>query len=143
MFSFSRNLHSSRQKFPPSVQIEEWDAQSIGSWVARVEHSDAIINLTGESIGGKRWTEKQKELILSSRVNSTRTIVEAIKRAKNKPRVLVNQSAVGYYGNIEFGEVTEDRPAGVDFLADVSQAWEEEARKAEDFGVRVVLPRTG
>lgn len=139
----SRNPDATRAKLPSSVQIEPWDAAGAGNWIRFVETSDVIVNLTGESIGAKRWTTQQKNLIFSSRINSTRALVEAISKASTKPRALVNQSAVGYYGNIEFGEVTEDHPAGTDFLADVAEAWEKEALKAEQFGVRVVLPRTG
>ncbi len=139
----SRAPDSVRSKLPPSVQIEQWDAASVGGWAAHVEQADAVINLTGESIAGKRWTTKQKGRILSSRINSTRAIVEAIGKATKKPMALVNQSAVGYYGNVEYGEVTEDHLRGLDFLSDVAEKWEKEALKAEAFGVRVVLPRTG
>ena len=139
----SRAPDSVRSKLPPSVQIEQWDAASVGAWAAHIQQADAVINLTGESIAGKRWTAKQKDRILSSRINSTRAIVEAIGKAAKKPKALVNQSAVGYYGNIEYGEVTEDHPRGLDFLSDVAEEWEKEALKAEAFGVRVVLPRTG
>jgi hypothetical protein len=139
----SRAPDSVRTKLPPSVQIEQWDAASVGGWAAHIEQADAVINLTGESIAGKRWTAKQKARILSSRINSTRAIVEAIGKAPKKPKALVNQSAVGYYGNVVYGEVTEDHPRGLDFLSDVAEKWEKEALKAEAFGVRVVLPRTG
>ena len=97
----SRAPDSVRSKLPTSVQIEKWDAASVGGWAAHIEQADAVINLTGESIAGKRWTAKQKARILSSRINSTRAIVEAIGKAVKKPKALVNQSAVGYYGNIE------------------------------------------
>lgn len=139
----SRNANAARGNVPSSVQIELWDAKSVGNWAKWVDGADAVINLTGESIGGKRWSVKQKEIILSSRIDSTRTVVEAIRQAKLKPKVLINQSAVGYYGNVEVGNVTEDHPKGVDFLAHVASCWEEEARKAESLGVRVVTPRTG
>ncbi len=139
----SRNPRAAQSNVPSSVQVEQWDAKSVGNWAQRIDGADAVINLTGESIGGKRWTAKQKEMILSSRIDSTRAVVEAIRQATLKPKLLINQSAVGYYGNVEVGNVTEDHPRGTDFLGEVASRWEVEARKAESLGVRVVTPRTG
>jgi len=139
----SRNPSATRQSFPDRVAVEQWDARTVGSWIRLVEGADAVVNLTGESIGAKRWTQTQKERILSSRIDSTRAIVEALRQANRRPRVLVNQSAVGYYGNVPFVPVEEDHPPGNDFLAHVAVQWETEARKATDLGVRVVIPRTG
>ena len=107
------------------------------------EGTDAIINLVGESIAAKRWTPAQEQKILSSRIDSTRAIVAALKRANCKPSVLLNASAVGYYGNVPEGEVTEGYPKGSGFLADVCEQWEMEALTARELGVRVVLIRTG
>jgi uncharacterized protein (TIGR01777 family) len=125
----------------PLVESEHWDGKTVGPWIHRLDGADAVINLAGELIGGKRWTSQQKERILSSRVDATRALVEGIRRATRKPKVLVSASAVGYYGNVEEGEVTEESPAGDDFLATVCRQWEEEASAAE--GIRVVSPRTG
>ena len=125
----------------PTVEVKAWlDPAGLAPIV---NGADAVVNLTGESIGARRWSAKRKQEILSSRVETTRTIVEAIGRTSKKPSTLLNASAVGYYGIVENGEVTENHPPGNDFLADVCVRWEEEARKAERFGVRVVLPRTG
>ncbi len=139
----SRNPSATRQSFPDRVAVEQWDARTVGSWIRLVEGADAVVNLTGESIGAKRWTQTQKARILSSRIDSTRAIVEALRQASRRPRVLVNQSAVGYYGNVPFIPVEEDHPPGNDFLAHVAVQWETEARKATELGVRVVIPRTG
>jgi uncharacterized protein (TIGR01777 family) len=125
----------------PLLEAEQWDAKTVGAWARRIDGADAVINLAGELIGGKRWTSGQKELILNSRVDATRALVEAIRRAAKKPKVLVSASAVGYYGSVEEGEVDEESPAGSDFLATVCRRWEEEASAAQ--GVRVVLPRIG
>jgi uncharacterized protein (TIGR01777 family) len=133
----------STTSLPGSVQLIQWNASTMGSWSTSIEGADAVVNLTGESIGGKRWSKHQKETLLSSRVNSTKAIVEAIRQATSKPKVLVNQSAVGYYGNVPDGDVREDHPAGNDFLSVICKQWEAEARNAESLGVRVVLPRTG
>lgn len=139
----SRNPSNAKQSLPNQVAIEPWDAKTIGEWARLIDGADAVVNLTGESIGGKRWTRKQKELIRSSRIDSTHAIVEAIRQASNRPRVLVNQSAVGYYGNVPFVPVEEDHPPGNDFLSYVAVQWEAEAQKATALGVRVVTPRTG
>lgn len=104
---------------------------------------DAVINLAGESIASGRWTKKRKELILSSRINVTSSLVESIKHANPKPKVLVSASAIGYYGPHGDEFVREDMQPASDFLAEVCKVWEEEALKAQEFGVRVVLIRIG
>ena len=106
-----------------------------------IEEVDAIVNLAGESIAG-RWSESKKKAIHDSRINGTRAIVDAIKNAQHKPRVLVSASAVGVYGET-FDEVDESAPAGNDFLARVCVEWEAEADRAVAYGVRVVRPRLG
>lgn len=126
-----------------TVKAKQWDGKTPGAWISDVDGADAVMNFAGESIGGKRWTSKQKERILNSRVDATRALVEAIKQAKKRPVVLVNASAVGYYGPVEEAEVTEAHPPGNDFLAHVCKRWEQEARAAEQVGVRVVLLRQG
>jgi uncharacterized protein (TIGR01777 family) len=108
-----------------------------------VETASAVINLTGEIIAGKRWSEQQKARILDSRVESTRALVEAIRVSESKPSVLINISGVGYYGNVSSGDVSEISPAGNDFLSHVCLRWELEAARAQSFGVRVVTPRLG
>lgn len=102
---------------------------------------DAIVNLAGETIAG-RWTDKKKKAIHDSRINGTRALVDAMKNASRKPRVLVSASAVGVYGET-FEEVDESAPAGNDFLARVCVEWEAEADRAVALGVRVVRPRLG
>lgn len=139
----TRNPIAAKSLAGRSVGIETWDGQTAGPWVRYVDGADAVINLAGGSIGAMRWTNARKALILDSRVNATKAIVAAIRRARKKPTVLVNASAVGYYGNVESGDVTESHPRGNDFLADVCARWEHEAIAAEALGVRVVIPRNG
>lgn len=105
------------------------------------EGADAVVNLAGAPIGGRRWTADRKREIRESRTIPTRMLVDAL-AAEGAPRVLVNGSAVGYYGPTE-DEVDESSPPGSDFLADTCVAWEREALRARDHGVRVVLVRTG
>lgn len=126
-----------------SLHVQRWDAQTVDGWADRVDGADAIINLTGETIAGHRWTTSQKQIILASRIDSTRALVLAIERATKKPAVFINASAVGFYGHVPAGDVPESFPKGDNFLANVCDQWEREARAAEKFGVRVVLARFG
>ncbi len=104
---------------------------------------DAVVNLNGVSIGAKRWSEARRGLLWQSRVDSTRALVDHLATLDRKPAVLVSQSAAGFYGNGGDSELSEESPRGDGFLAELCEAWEAEARKAEALGVRVVLARTG
>lgn len=112
-----------------------------------VEGADAVVNLAGASVAGKRWSPAYKKEILDSRVLTTRALVEAMGTAQRKPRVLVNASAVGYYGGRGDEVLDESAGPGADFLAEVSQKWEAEAQKAPARSAQirtgVVLSRTG
>jgi uncharacterized protein (TIGR01777 family) len=110
-----------------------------------VAAADAVINLAGAGIGDKRWTAQYKSLLRSSRVDSTGTIARVIAQlpAGDRPRTLLQASAVGWYGDTGDREVTEEEPAGTTFLADLCRVWEAAARPAEDAGTRVVPLRTG
>ncbi len=127
----------------PTVRSVQWDARTVGAWAAELDGADAVLNFAGEPLDAKRWTLRQKEVIVFSRVDATRALVEAMRQAKNKPPVLVNASAVGYYGPVEHEEVTEDHGHGSDFLAHVVHEWENEAEAATQLGVRVVRLRMG
>ena len=121
----------------------QWQPGFPGKWEQSLEGADGVINLAGEPIAGKRWNAIQKERIGSSRIDVTRAIVNAIAKAKDRPRFLINASAVGYYGHRGDEVLTEENPPGHDFLARVCAAWEEEANKAAALNVRVTLVRTG
>ncbi|MEY4348288.1 MAG: hypothetical protein RIS43_707 [Actinomycetota bacterium] len=108
-----------------------------------LDNIDAIINLSGAGVGDRRWTKSYKQQILQSRLDATNTLVEAIAQSSAKPRVLLNGSAIGFYGDRGEERVTEDSPRGAGFLADVVEQWEAAAVKASAFGVRVALLRTG
>lgn len=109
-----------------------------------VDGSLAVVNLAGESLAGRRWTESLKKKIISSRVETTSAVVKAITDtpADRRPKVLVSASAVGYYGDSGDKILTESTPAGDDFLAGVCRLWESHAHAAPK-GVRVVTPRIG
>jgi uncharacterized protein (TIGR01777 family) len=139
----SRRAQSVKNLDRKLVQVEEWDGKTTGPWVHRLENVNGIVNLAGASIGAKRWTEARKAVVVTSRIESTRALVSGIRLMKERPGVLVNASAVGYYRDVESGDVTESHSAGIDFLASLCKQWEGEAQKAEEFGVRVVRLRFG
>ena len=105
--------------------------------------ADAVVNLAGASIAEKRWTPARKQLLRSSRVDTTRSLVNALAKMSARPRVLVSASATGYYGNRGDEVLTEGSTPGNDFLSEIAKEWEAEATKAEALGIRVVLARFG
>lgn len=123
------------------VETVAWSGRSDGEWTRALEGADAVVNLAGSSIAGRRWSAAYKEEIRRSRVEATGSIVDAIARASAGPRVLVSMSGVNYYGPTGDAPLAETEPAGTDFLAGVCAEWEAAARAAPA-GVRVVLLRT-
>lgn len=113
------------------------------NWQDALNGMDAVVHLAGEPIAAKRWTKEQKQRIRQSRVEGTRALVDALAQAGQKPRVLVSGSAVGYYGPRQDENITEEVGPGHDFLSEVCLAWEKEACRAGDLGIRTVLLRTG
>lgn len=142
----TRNAASTQKIFPsaafPNVEIVTYTTTS-GSWQNAIATCDGVVNLAGEPIAEERWTSERKQEILNSRKLSTQKIVEAIVSANPKPSVLVNASAIGYYGTSQTATFDETSSAGKDFLAQVCQEWEAEARKVQDAGVRLVILRFG
>ncbi|OGW79003.1 MAG: TIGR01777 family protein [Omnitrophica bacterium GWA2_52_8] len=139
----TRNPEPYRQFSGRMLKAVAWDGRILNGWERQLESIDAVVNLAGEPIAARRWTAEQKRRIADSRIFATRALVLAIKGVQRKPGILVNASAVGYYGNVPEGEVQETAAAGNGFLAEVCAAWEREALEAEKAGVRVVLPRIG
>ncbi len=116
-----------------------WDDDLAGA----INTADVVINMAGENIFGQRWTEKVKQKIMQSRIESTRKLVEAMQKAKHKPAVFISFSASGIYGNHGDKVLNEQASQANDFLASVCKKWEAESRKAEELGIRVVNPRLG
>lgn len=112
-------------------------------WVREMEGADAVINLSGEPLVGKRWSPAQKEVLRRSRLDTTRTMVEGILQLHVKPKVLVSASAIGFYGPHGEEQLDEGSPSGSGFLAELCGQWEKEALRLVPHGVRVVLIRTG
>jgi uncharacterized protein (TIGR01777 family) len=105
--------------------------------------ADAVVNLAGASIADKRWTPQRKQLLRSSRVDTTRALVQALAKMSARPRVLISASATGIYGNPGDETLTEASEPGTDFLSGIAKEWESEALKAEALGIRVVRARFG
>lgn len=114
-----------------------------GGWAAVIDGADVVINLAGDSIATGRWTADKKRRIADSRLNATRSLGVAMARAAAPPTLLINGSAVGYYGPCGDEMVTEAHAPGQDFLAGVCVRWEAEAQRAASRGTRVVCVRTG
>jgi uncharacterized protein (TIGR01777 family) len=144
--SHSLVLLSRRPPVEISVAKKQWLAWqpgASGEWERAIDGADAIINLAGEPIAGKRWTTEQKKILRSSRIEGTKALVDAIAKAQIKPKLMISSSAVGYYGPHGDQTLNEDSKPGDDFLARLCVDWEAEAQKAEALGVRVCLLRTG
>jgi uncharacterized protein (TIGR01777 family) len=138
----SRNREKAAARWS-GVEIVEGDPQEYGDWARAIDGCQGVINLVGEPVIGKRWSDEQKRLLRDSRVISTQHVVRAIEAAAARPQVLVNASAIGYYGNVPEGELTEKSVPGNDFLARLCIEWEAAAQEAHRCGVRVALVRVG
>ena len=126
----------------PKVRWHAWNPALERPPAEALENVDGVINLVGEPID-QRWTDEAKQQILASRETGTHNLVQAIAGADPKPRVLVSQSAVGYYGNRGDAIVDESTGQGESFDARVCVAWEAAAREVESLGVRLAITRTG
>lgn len=126
------------------VQVIRWE----DGWQEWLEKVDAVVNLTGENIAGdrffpQRWSAERRKQIVESRIKTGKALSDALKAAKHKPEVLVQSSAIGYYGSSETQTFDESAPVGNDFLAGVCVKWENSTQPVEDIGVRRVVIRTG
>lgn len=121
--------------------LEEMDLSPL------VNKADVVVNLAGESIIEKKWTKEQKEILLKSRTNPTRILVEAINNATKKPKKFISASAIGIYGDRSNEELTENSSLGNDFLAEICKAWESIAMKAQTnvtiLRIGIVLDKSG
>ena len=128
----------------PGVTRVGWKPDGTsGPWASALEGADALVNLAGESLASKRWTPQRKALLRDSRILPARSLAAALKSALKPPSVFVGGSAIGYYGPRGDEPLTEESPAGTDFLSHMAEDWEGEARAAARPGVRLVHLRTG
>lgn len=143
VIALARDPAKASDMLPAGTQIIAWDLKNPGEWQRAVGESEAVVNLAGESIAAQRWTPAFKQRLVSSRIETTRAIVEAIRAVQRPGICLVNASAVGYYGDRGDAVVTEQTPPANTFLGQLSVDWEGEALQAEQAGARVVLLRIG
>ncbi len=128
---------------PAGPGVVRWDPARGEIEAAGLEDHDAVIHLAGESVGG-RWTAERKRRIFESRVAGTALLAGALTRLRRPPRVLISQSAIGYYGYRDPDEpLDEQARPGTAYISEVVAAWEGAAAPAADAGIRVVTPRTG
>jgi hypothetical protein len=128
---------------PGPEPTAEWDPAAGLIDANALEGADAVIHLSGDNVARGRWTEEKKELLRSSRMESTRLLVETICRMKKPPRVFISASAIGYYGNGKDKILDESAPLGNGFLAHLCEEWEAVTKPLEAVGVRVVNIRIG
>jgi uncharacterized protein len=137
---------------PDSVRIERWDARTSVGWGSLadgvgVDGGVTIVNLAGENLAGEgflpsRWTDERKARLRDSRINAGKAVVEAVEQAAVKPRVVIQSSGIGHYGSRDDKVLTEEDPAGNDFLARLTVDWEASTARVTTFGVRHVSIRS-
>ena len=126
------------------ISFVGWDGRSTNGWLDQVENADAIVNLAGTNIGESRWTADRKRMIRESRLSAGQAVTEAFQRANHRPWLVIQASAVGYYGNsVDDTELNETKPASLDFLGQLCVDWENSTRSVENLGVRRIILRTG
>jgi len=143
VLALSRRPEAARRVLGEQAKTARWTPEYDPAWGEQIEGYDGVVNLAGEPIFGHRWTQKQKRRILKSRTESAAGVVKAIRRADHRPDVLINASAIGYYGPRGDEEIDETAPPGEDFLAEVCRAGEEEAEDDDTESVRTIRIRIG
>lgn len=133
----------SRGHVSGDMERAHWDPHHGEIDTAPLKDCDAVINLAGESLVAGRWNPERKERLLRSRVQSTQLLARTLSQLDQKPRVLINASAVGYYGDRGEDAVFETSEPGQGFLADLCRAWEEAAEPVKEVGIRLVTVRMG
>lgn len=128
---------------PPGVRRVAWDGRSVAAWSAELEAALGVVNLAGEDIAGGRWSAERKRRLLDSRLASTAALVEALRGARRRPEVLLQGSAIGYYGDRGDEPLDDGSAPGTGFLAETCLAWERASEPAEALGLRRVILRTG
>jgi uncharacterized protein (TIGR01777 family) len=143
----TRRPNVAQELFGATCKAVQGDPMQLGEWMKAVDDCDAVVNLAGENIFAQRWNAAFKQLLVDSRIQTTRHVVQALaaqpKRPDGQPKVLVNASAIGYYGYHGDEQLAEESPPGIDFMANICVEWERAARAAEPAGVRCAIVRIG
>lgn len=119
-----------------------WDPEKGIIHPEDLEGCDAVVNLSGENVSSGRWTQKKKQRLYDSRIKTTKLLCQTLAKLKKGPKVLLNASAIGYYGRHCEQTKTESAPNGEGFLANICVDWEAATKEAEEAGIRVVKVRT-
>ncbi len=143
VIALSRDANRANSVFGKKVCALNWSTNNKDELLKELEGSDVIVNLAGENIGSSLWTKSKRTKILESRVQSGQLIAELIRLMKNPPKVLIQASAVGYYGTRGNEILTEDSNCGKGFLPEVAVEWEKSTAAVETSGVRCVIIRSG
>jgi hypothetical protein len=143
LIALSRDAVRAAEILGEDAKAVEWDARTASSWARHIEGAHAIINLAGEDVGSGRWTQPKRDSIMQSRTNSANAIVDAVAGARNKPAVVIQASAVGYYGSRGDELLDEYSSPGNGFLAEVDRKTESIIAKVDRSGVRYVATRSG
>jgi len=139
----SRNPKKALNKFSSSVRLLLWSNQGQKSWQAELQDCDVVINLAGENLAAGMWTRRQKARILNSRINAGKSLMQGIEESGHKPRIIIQSSAVGFYGDTGLQTVNETSAPGSGFLAEVVRQWESSTATADHLGIRRIIIRTG
>jgi len=139
----SRSLEKVKETFGDRVSGVKWDGKTSRGWEDSANRAFAIINLAGENLAQGRWTKKKKQSILESRLNAGQAVVEAVKSVPDKPKVLIQASAIGYYGSRQDEPLDEFSSPGEGFLSQVVQQWELSTQEVESLNVRRIICRSG
>ncbi len=144
----SRDPSGKERLFSDEIHVVQWSTDGLGKWSQQIDGADAVVNFAGENIAGNRllpgrWTEAKKRNLVKSRVDAGTAIRRSIESATTKPKLLVQASAVGFYGPCGDELVTETSSPGSDFLANLCLDWEKATDGVEEHGVRRVILRTG
>ncbi|HEX5138195.1 MAG TPA: NAD-dependent epimerase/dehydratase family protein, partial [Planctomycetota bacterium] len=132
-----------RKRLPAGITTVAWDPPSGPPPASALAGLDGVVNLAGEPVASGRWNKARKDRIQKSRVVGTRNLVAGMLAADPRPRVLVSASAIGYYGDRKQSILYEESTPGDDFLAEVCKAWEAEAWRAREGGIRTAVARVG
>lgn len=136
------------ENLPQNARAIRWDTETAQGWLEEADGATAIVNLAGPNLAGEgffpqQWTEERKQYLRQNRIDAGKAVVDAVQRAQNKPGVVIQASAVGYYGTHGDEILDEDAPPGDDFLARLCVDWENSTGAVDEHGVRHAIIRSG
>jgi hypothetical protein len=143
VIALSRDAGRAAKSVGGLAKVIEWDGRTTGSWYKQANGAFAIINLAGENIASGRWNESKKAGILHSRLDSSKAVLDTIMQVDKKPTVVIQASAIGYYGPRSDEQLDENSIPGKGFLTNICQRIESSAEEIEGMGVRCIVIRTG